>query len=271
MKKLLTVATVIMTITSTCIAQEVSVTDPAPEAVVQAEKSPLSFDASVDLLSAYMWRGQLLNDEPVWQPAANVGYDLGDDRGIISVEVWANFDITDNNSHRSACGLNEIDYTLSYAKDIEDFSMEAGNIWYTFPKANGQDYGHSTEELFGRVTYNNDIVVPSLVVYYDYAQVEGFYGLFELSKDFEIAEQITAGVFGSVGAGDDDYVDEYHGESAALLDFNLGASVTYAIDDNFSVGAKLVWTSLVDDDVRSATASSDEDEVWGGLNIAAAF
>jgi len=264
MKKLLAAALAMVVVASTCMAQE---------EVVAGEGSPLLFDVGVDLYSAYMWRGQLLNDEPVWQPAATIGYDLGDDMGIVSVGVWGNFDITDSNNQRSFCGLNELDYTLSYAKDIAEFSLEVGNIWYTYPKSNGQDYGNSTEEVFGKVAYNNDIVVPSLAVYYDYAVVEGFYGLFELSKEFELTEQITAKTFSSIGFGDEEYVEIYDASAsdAALLDFNLGANVTYALNDIFKVGATLVWTSLIDDDVRSATSSSDKDEIWGGLNLAASF
>ena len=39
--------------------------------------------------------------------------------------------------------------------------------------------------------------------------VEGVYGRAALSKDFELAEQVTAGVFASLGAGDDNYNKGY--------------------------------------------------------------
>jgi len=264
MKKLLVVALAMIAVASAGIAQEA-----AP--VVAAESSPLSFEATLDLYSAYVWRGCVITDEPVYQPGGSIGYDLGD-LGSISAGVWANFDMTDANNTRSTGGLNELDYTLSYAKDLGDFSLEAGNIWYTFPKSNGPDYGNSTEEVYGKVAYNNDIVVPSFALYYDYNVVEGFYGSFALAKDFEINDQVTAGLFGSIGAGDEDYVRAYYGSSdAAVLDGNLGAYISYAINDNFSIGATLVWTSLIDSDVRDQGAYHEEDMLWGGINLAASF
>ena len=157
MKKLLVVALAMIAIASTGIAQE------AAPAV--AEKStPLTLDATLDLYSAYVWRGCVITDEPVYQPGGSVGYDMGDS-GSISAGVWANFDFTDANNTTHFGGLNELDYTLSYAKDLGDFSLEAGHIWYTFPQANGQDYGNSTEEVYGSVAYNNDIVVPLSLIH----------------------------------------------------------------------------------------------------------
>jgi hypothetical protein len=237
-----------------------------------AEGSPLSFEATLDLYSHYAWRGIEINDEPVAQPGASASYSLGD-AGSISAGVWANYDFTNfSKNDGRADGISEIDYTLSYAIDISDFSLELGHIWYTFPVKGGPD-GSSTREVYGAVAYNNDIVTPSLTVYYDYAAVEGFYGSFALAKDFEINEQVTAGVFASLGAGDDNYNKGYGLTSDnAIIDANLGASVSYAINDIFSVGATVVWTSVVDDGIRSnVDAAQDKDILWGGINLAAAF
>ena len=264
MKKLLVVALAMITVVSTGMAQEA--------VVAEAEGNLVSFDATLDLYSQYAWRGIQKNDEPVAQPGASASYDLGD-YGSLAAGVWANYDFTNFNKRDGrADGFSEVDYTLSYAIDIDDFSLEAGHIWYTYPVKDGQD-GSSTREVYGSVAYNNDIVVPALTVYYDYAAVEGFYSTFALSKDFEIAEQITAGVFSFLGAGDDNYNKGYGLTSDdALIDFNLGASASYAINEIFSVGATVVWTSVVDDGIReNVDAAQDKDILWGGINLAAAF
>lgn len=263
MKKLLVAALAMVTAGSVCMAQEVA---------AEAEGFPLSFEATLDLYSDYMWRGIQVTDEPVYQPGGSMSYDMGD-YGSLSAAVWANFDFTDTNGTTHGGGLNEVDYTASYAIDVADFTLEAGHIWYTFPQVNGTDWSSSTREVYGSVAYNNDIVTPSLAVYYDYAAIEGFYSSFALSKDFEIAEQVTAGVFASLGAGDADYNQGYGlTDDAAVIDGNIGANVSYAINDIFSVGATVVFTSVVDSGIRdNVDATQDKDILWGGVNLAAAF
>ena len=40
----------------------------------------------------------------------------------------------------------------------------------------------------------------------------------------------------------------------------------------FSVGATVVWTSVLDDGIReNVDAAQDKDILWGGVNLAAAF
>ena len=267
-------------ITSTCVAQE---------EVAAAEGCPVSFEATLDIYSAYIWRGVQVNDDPVAQPGASVGFDMGD-LGSISAGVWANYDF--NNFSRGdnrADGFSELDYTLSYAIDLADFSLELGHIWYSFPVIDDDVYDIGTEEIYVSVAYNNDIVTPSLTVYHDYNtdsnadDIKGTYASAALTKDFEITEQVTAGVFASLGWCDQDYAksyaESYVGSSVAgidqdyFIDGNLGASVSYAINDNLSVGATLVWTSVVDSEVRDAADDEDidTDMIWGGVNLAAAF
>ncbi len=235
-----------------------------------AEGNLVSFDATLDLYSAYVWRGMALSDEPVLQPGGTVSLNF-DEYGSVSAGVWANFDLTDVNRTRSTGGLNEIDYTLSYAIDIEDISLEIGHIWYTFPKAGGPDYGPSTREVYASAAYNNDIVVPSVAVYHDYT-IDGTYASFALSKDIEIDEQVTAGVFASLGAAEDNFNRAYFASPKnSVVDGNIGGNVSYAINDNFSVGATLVLTTLLDSDLRANSYHSKETILWGGLNLAASF
>ena len=98
--------------------------------------SPVSAELSIDVLSDYMWRGTTCNANPVWQPSATLGYDLGD-MGALAVNVWSSFDLTHKRgsatNSRRAAGLQEIDYTASYSVDLFGFGLEVGHVWYTFP------------------------------------------------------------------------------------------------------------------------------------------
>jgi uncharacterized protein (TIGR02001 family) len=260
MKKLLTAVLALFAVASICVAQDAA----------GAEGSPLSLDIGADLYSAYIWRGIQVNDEPVIQPAASLSYDLGD-FGSISAGAWGNFDLTEGGPNGDP-DMSEVDYTISYAVDVSDFSLEAGHIWYTFPNSHGSD-GSSTKEVYGAIAYNNDIVTPSAALYYDYDLAEGFFGTLGLGKDFELAENISASLFSTLGAGDDDYNMFYYGTTAAVAALDVGASASYAINDTVSVGVTVVWTSLIDGDIRdnADAAGLDEDMLWGGINLSASF
>jgi hypothetical protein len=277
MKRLLVMAVAMLVVVAgTVLADDVKPAAPAAPVAVKEESpdSGFSFDATLDLYSAYVWRGFVVNDRPVYQPAASISYSTGD-YGTLSFGAWANCDMTDRNGRTTGGGLNEVDYTASYSIDVSDFTLEAGHIWYTFPKVSGQD-GTTTMEVYGSVAYNNDIVTPSLALYYDYDEVDGFYALAGLSREFALTDQLALGLESTLGWGDDDYMGYFGVTGSGLMDLNAGVYLSYALTDNLSVGAKVVWTSLIDGDARDkdayrASGSWAKDLVWGGINLAASF
>ena len=265
MKKLTMMAMVLAASVCAVSAQEV--------AMEEGKESPLSFEVTADLNSAYVWRGLVLNRHPVLQPGATATFDLKD-AGAISANVWSDFNLAQHskhaaNQHRAFGGLDELDFTASYAIDLGDFSLGAGHIWYTFPRSNGQDYGNSTEEVFLTLAYNNDIVTPFIAVNYDYNCVEGYYVKAGLAKGFDITDRLATGCELSLGWGDDDYGDNYFASGSGLLDFNASVYLSYAVTESVSVGAKVAWMSLIDNDARDN--AWQDDILWGGLSVTAGF
>jgi len=267
MKTMMSAAAAVVAIAGFVLAQEPA----APAAVAEEASSPLSFAATLDIYSAYVWRGCVLNDEPVWQPGATVSYSMGD-YGTVSAGAWASFNMTDNLKHDHFGGIDEIDYTLSYAVDVGPVSLGAGHIWYTFPSISDSSYYNSTREVYLTAAYNNDIVTPFIKGYYDYEAAEGFYGNAGLTKSVDLSDQFSVGAEVSVGAGDSDYMACYFGtDDGGLADFNAALFCSYALTDNISVGARVAWMSLIDSDARDNEAYFDEDILWGGINLAASF
>lgn len=245
----------------------------APVAVAPKEESPdtgFSVEAALDFFSAYVWRGCVYNDRPVFQPGVTASYATAD-YGSFGAGLWSNYDLTDRNRQVTFGGLNEIDYQLFYSVDVKSFTFEAGHYWYTFPKANGPDYEASTREVYASVTYNNDIVNPFVSVYYDYAEYDGFYGNVGLNKEFEVVERLTLGTEVSLGAGDDDYMAYFGTDEAGLMDFNASVTAAYELTEQLSVEAKLAWMSLLDSDARDNATYWDEDLLWGGVSLKASF
>lgn len=272
MKRILILAAALAAVAT--VRAEEKAASPAEQAVVPKEESPdtgFAFDATLDIYSAYVWRGCVINDRPVWQPGGTVSYATAE-YGTLSGNVWGNFDMTDRCGHKTGAGLNEIDYTASYAIDLGPVSLSAGHVWYTFPKASGSDYAKSTREVYATAAYNSDVVTPFLKAYYDYEAAEGFYGNAGLTKSVEVTDQFSVGAEVSVGAGDSDYMDCYFAtDDAGLADFNAAVFCSYSVTDNVSVGARLAWMSLIDSDARDNEVYWDEDLLWGGVNLAASF
>ena len=251
-------------------AQESS-TPAAPAVKEESPDTGVSFSSTLDIYSARVWRGCVINDEPVWQPGATVSYATGD-YGTLSANVWANFNMTDNLKRSHFGGVDELAYTLSYAIDVGPMSLSVGHIWYTFPSISDTQYAHSTREVYATAAFNNEIVTPFVKVYYDYEAAEGFYGNAGLTKSFDITDQFSVGAEVSLGAGDDDYMNCYFATAdAGLVDFNAALFCSYAITDNLSVGARIAWMSLLDSDARDNEVYYDEDSLWGGINLAASF
>ncbi len=272
MKKLLLMAVVMVAAVSVVSAQEAaakSAPAAAPAAVVkEEERSKLSFAAALDLYSAYVWRGLVVNDRPVWQPGVTVKY-ATDDYGTFSGNVWGNFDMTDRKGNTKFGGINEIDYTLSYSKEVGPVSLSVGHIWYTFPSVTDSAYYPSTREVYATAQYNNDIVNPFVKVYYDYAVMDGAYANVGLNKTVNISDQFSVGSEISLGAGSSGYMGYLGTSDAGLMDFNAALFASYAITDHITVGPRLAWMSLVDSDARNSV--EDQEILWGGVNLTASF
>jgi hypothetical protein len=242
----------------------------------EAEGSPLSFDVTTDIYSSYVWRGLVLDKHAVVQPGATATYDLGD-VGSISANVWMNWDVSQKSKHttstRTGGGINELDGTLSYSKDLGPVGFTVGHIWYTFPGGGWPSDSYSTEEVFVSLAYNNDVVTPYANAYYDYNAIKGTYVNAGLNKEIAVNDQLTVGGDLSLGGGSSHYVNGYFGDhSTSLTDFNVKIYSSYALNDTFSVGATLAYTVVVDDDLDGKGDNiGDSGIVWGGINLGASF
>ena len=237
--------------------------------------SAVSVEASVDVLSDYIWRGKICNGNPVWQPGVTLAFDAGE-IGKISANVWASMDATHKrgtmNASRRACGIQELDYTLAYANSIGPVGVEIGHIWYNFPYGNGRP----TEELYGTISFDNPIVTPSVSVYWDYLDTAGndvsaVYATFGLSHEFALAEKLTVTPSAVLGIADHAYTGSAGGTEAT--DFTLGLAAAYAVTENLSLGAQVNYTATPSHTLRKEgyMGEGEHQIVWGGVNATLKF
>jgi uncharacterized protein (TIGR02001 family) len=238
---------------------------------VRADDKALPFDVElgVDVFSHYMWRGMVVNEDPVVQPSVTVSKDLFG--GTVAFNVWSSFDLTDFSETNGSSGhLQEIDYTLSYGKSLTEWvDFETGVIYYRFPGDAGTL--PSTWEAYASFSFPATcFVTPSVTAYYDFDEVDGWYVKAALDREFAITEAVTLGLSTSVGYADADYNAYYFGvDDSAFTDLNFGASLSYQVTENFSVGISAGYTLVIDSDLRDAV--NDEDKFYTGVSASFAF
>lgn len=260
--------------------------------LTEETESPLSIELSMDIMSDYVFRGYISNDNPVWQPSVTVGYDT-DAFGGIYANVWSSFDLTRkrgyDNAGRRACGLQEIDYTVGYAYTYNDFendfisgiNFELAHIWYTYPNGNGS----SERDIFASVSLDTPFVTPSFSMYWLYGGIgetdhSTIYYTFSLSRDFEIGERLTLTPSASLGFGGNAWCqymcDPESSYDVEMTDQTTGLSATYQLCDNLSLGAQINYTwipskTLRRDGYMCGSGDGKDHLVWGGVNMTLSF
>lgn len=270
MLKVMTVGSVLCSMVALGAEQE--------EIMENQEDGGVTASASVDILSHYVWRGTICNNNPVWQPSATLGYDAGD-YGSLSANVWSSFDLTSRQGtstySRRDCGLQEIDYTLSYAVTLANLDWEVGHIWYSFPNNNGS----SADEFYLTVSYANDYITPSFSVYWDYlgtmgsmTDSSGFYFTGALSHDFEVYEGVTLTPRVSLGFMTPAATGDATGNTE-LSDSTVGLTLSYAVTEWLSIGGQMNFTWIPSEGMRdSGWMYENRDTVfWGGFNATVSF
>ena len=216
----------------------------------------LSISTGANLMSKYVWRGQLVNDEPVLQPAITFSY------GDFSFGTWASMDLTDIAGSNERYHIQEVDYTLSYATSVtENMDLEVGGIVYAFPSA------PDTAELYSGLTYSTPLVTPSITVYYDVEEAEGFYASIGVDRSFDLTEKVSLNVGASQGWGDSSYDNYYFGvNDAGLNDLSLHSALSYSPNETTTFSASVQYTSFVDSDISNvADAGGDAENVIVGV------
>lgn len=172
----------------------------------------------VDFSSRYIWRGFDLNpqNQPVLQPS--ITHSFGDSG--FSVNVWGSFSFENKELH-------EADLTLSYDfKTAENFSLSIGLIHYGWYFTEGFDFGdHTTQEIYITAGLPKVILGPSLSVYYDFNNGDGFYVSLGLGHSVQLSDQLNLDLSASLGYNGEQWIDE-----SGFSDLNLGLSVPFKID-----------------------------------------
>ena len=233
--------------------------------VFSGENFDIEFTA--DYVSKYIWRGQNLTDDPVFQPGVSAGY-----KGLTAA-IWGNLETTGINNNSGE--FTEWDYTLDYSGQlpgIEGIGYSIGLINYHFPGV----VGDTTEFYWG---LNFDLPFsPSITVYHDIAEIKGSYASFGLShsidKITEVEPDIPVGmeITADLGWGSSGYNEGYWGiDNSKLNDLTL--SVSFPVElDNWSLIPSMNYVTLLSDDIRDSDVyGTESDFFYVGIGFLKSF
>ncbi len=234
-------------------------TAPAPRVVTQARSKRLEVDGELGVFSKYVWRGQLLTDDPVLQPAATLSY------GGWSFGVWANMDLGDVNDDEFQ--FTEVDLTLEYVHTIIDadpaVNLFAGVTGYLFPSS-GAD---ATAELYFGMGVSAP-ANPRFTLYYDVLEIEGLYATIDVHQDIPLPVGVLT-VKAGLGWGDEHYNEGYWGVGGgAFNDFRISASWLLEAG-GLGIKPSVAYTVVLDDDI--ADTLKRDDHVIFGLTLSRSF
>ncbi len=185
---------------------------------------------SLDVASAYVFRGVTFNDGAVLQPGVKVG-----GLGGLTIGVWGNLDLDDYGGALEKGELSEIDIYASYALPCTLFDLSVGYTEYTYPMGGGnadREVGLSVGKSVGPVDL-------AAVLYYgiDGGIEKSLYAELSAGTGFELG---CIGVEFGAAVG---YVDPDKGKRG-FSHVTASAGLSYG-----PIAANVTYVSQMDDDV----------------------
>ena len=225
----------------------------------------------VAVLSAYVWRGQVLNKDAVLQPG------LTGSIGGFTANAWSSMNLAGTETDGE---FTEFDWTVAYSREVGPVELAAGVVQYTFPNSTvaGEDGSGAaypgTVELFATAGMPGLPLGPSLGAYWDVDEIDGFYAVASIGHAFGLTEKATLELSASLGIGDKEYNEGYfgHGE-AALNDLLLVARLPIEVGKNATLAPTIGYAALPDTELGDAAKEAyGEKEHWfGGVALGLSF
>jgi len=219
----------------------------------------VSGTAELDVFTNYVWRGQQLSDDHgVIQPSLEASY-----KGV-TVNFWANEDLQ-NSQH------TETDFTLSYSREIQKLSVDAGYIYYAL------DGFDDTQELYLTLAY--DIIgSPSITYYGDFDEGRGGYLVFSIGHSLALPRGMTLNGGFSASVNFQNAIlglDRKGSRFTNFYDGEASLSVDIPITKNFTASPTVAYTFAMNTDAQAALRSlsfdGDDYNIYGGLALSFSF
>jgi len=218
-------------------------------------------DAYVGVYDKYLWRGfDLSNGQPVAQGGVDISA-LG-----FTLSYWSNVQLSNGNTADidwlDGDEVTETDITLDYTHDFGPVSVSVGDIYYNF------NVPGNTHEVYLGLTADV-LLAPSLKIYYDWdianeLDMDGLYYSLGVSHSFDLMEKISLGLGATANYNDE---SPFVGEYSDWHNYELSASIDYAVTDQISVTPSFLFSSGISDDAKETIDS----EMVAGVSVTLTF
>ena len=233
-------------------------------ALLAPDPSP-SYSASAGYATAYWFRGTPIHERGVYQGYLTASANTADG-GTLSGGTWVNMDGSNDpgdaiNPRGNGGKFTEIDLWVGYSRSIGPVSTSVGISNYNFP--NG--VGGSTTEAYLALSTQALGFSQSASFYYDFDEIEGWYGNLAASRSLTLAEDLSLSLGLSLGLIEADQAAVYFGASeSGISDLNASATLTYALDEYSSIFVSVTGVRPLDSDLEDALelAGLSDDGVW---------
>lgn len=253
-----------------------------------------SVEVSADIFSAYVSRGTVWNDKPVFQPNLYVEMPAGFD-----FNLWATMDMTDSDKScapDTAWRWSEFDFTLGWNAILPEdcpIGLWIGSTFYTYPQFEDDDDYDAAIKL----TFDWDILNPWIRLVHECDKSDDVRIDIGISHEFALTainDALSLGLSAETTFGFDGWMNRWNrdaistdgidgsapvevegveGGDAGFADLMVMATLGWQITDSWSAALKGGYSTLINDDARDAAKYDDikRDIFYGGVSTAFSF
>ena len=251
-----------------------------------------------DVLSAYVYRGIVGNDEAVFQPGLDVSAPFG-----LGASLWGNMNLTDNDSSWYADTegeWGELNVGLNWTCPGEGpVSLTLGGIYFIYPQESSavetdetgaavlDDEGlpvvskapaDGRYEVSAKLSADDLPLQPSFGAYHGLKNTDDWILILGIGHGFELSDKLSLDLGASVGYAGEYYVEYNYGFSDAgelLTHAQIDAGLNYSLTEQTSIGLKASYSSILDGDLRDDIEENDSfpevDVFYGGVTASYSF
>jgi hypothetical protein len=243
------------------------VTGSAAKAEEDANSPSLGVGFTLDYFTKYIWRGQNLNNESVFQPSIYLS------KYGFTGTIWSTQDWTSVNGEGGE--FTEVDYSLEYTNTVPCFDgidWLVGAINYDF---RGSEIENTTE-IYGGLALSGLPLAPSVTLYRDIDEVKGTYYQFSLGHTIEKIGKwedkcyCDLALGASVGYGNSAYnKGNFDVSGKKFNDLTLSAALPICLGNGWIIKPSINYSTMLAGTIRDATDKSDN--LWFGIGLSADF
>jgi hypothetical protein len=211
--------------------------------------SGIGISGSLDFYSQYVWRGFLLDSDPVIQPGVGISF------AGLTLSLWCSFDAAADDAAMSS----EVDYAVDYTYETGKISLSIGNTYYTFP-----EYDLKSMEAYIGIEITT-IGSPTLTAFYDYGDetaggADGIYISLDISHSQPIYMDITLDVSTHVGYNHQAFI------SGDGYDIALSGGMTIPLFEGLMIKPSVTY-SIPLADLKEETDGAQKAEIYFGASL----